>query len=137
MVKYRYKKPHSINWVSILIVLVVGAAIYLGVKFGPVYWQAQQVDRALDDLTVEIANIDGWTYEQRRAAETRLVAKSIAKLHEMGIEDDADQPVQVWVSDDAHYVQARYRITVHHPFTSRTTQMLMERKVKVPSTKAL
>jgi hypothetical protein len=134
MGRYDYKKPRSINWVTIFLLLLLGAGGYAGWKFIPVWWQAQKVDEALDEIKLEVASIQGWTPEQRRVAEERLRAKSLARIKELGIEDQPNRPVHVGFTPDYSHILVNYEVVVEHPF-GKTTRIKMERKVKVPATR--
>jgi hypothetical protein len=136
MQQYRYKKPRSINIVSILVVLFLAAIAYGGWKFGPIWFQAQEVDKALEDVRIEVANISAWTPQQRWVAEPKIQQKAITKIHDLGINDELEQPVEVWISSDYQYLQARYMVVVHHPF-GKETRITLNRKVKIPATTGL
>jgi hypothetical protein len=137
--RYDYKKPSSINWVTVSLVLLLVALVYAGWKFGPVFWQAQKVDQALDELKLQVADIQSWSVDQRRDAEAKLIAKATERLRELGIEDHDEQPIQIWFSSDYRRILARYMVVVRHPFGPiwRTTRITMNRDVAVPTARAL
>jgi hypothetical protein len=138
MTRYDYsRKPRSINGVSLFVLLILAGAGYAGWKFGPVYWQAQKVDEALDEIKLEVANIEDWKMDDKVAAQRKISAKAIARIHELGIEDQEDQPVEVFFSPDYRYIQAKYEIIVRHPVLLKPTKMIMNRKVRIPRTRAL
>jgi hypothetical protein len=136
MVKYNYKKPSSINWVTIFIVLLLVSAVYAGWKFIPVWWQAQKVEEALEEVKLEVSNIQGWTPSQQRLAEEKLRAKAIARIHELGIEDQPDQPVQVFFTEGYTHIKVTYEAIVDHVW-GKQTRITINRSVKIPTTRGL
>jgi hypothetical protein len=128
---YAYNKPRRLNLVSGVFLLVVIAAGYAGYKFVPVFWQARKVDEVLDGESVRAASFHRVTDEVRQPQAEGIVTKAIAKLYELGIDDQPDQPLQVWFSPDYTELNARYLIVVQHPF-GKSTLMTMNRTVQVP-----
>ena len=129
---YDYNKPSRVNVVSVLLLLIVAGGIYAGVKFIPVYWQGKTVDRELDELRLRAIDFPRFAEDQRHRAGDDIVATAVAKLHELGIEDQPDQPVQVWFTPEYDQLHARYQIIVTHPGNViKPTVMTMERTVEV------
>jgi hypothetical protein len=103
----------------------------VGWKFGTVYWKARQVDNALDDVKMAAATFYRMHPTARQQEADKIVTQAIARLHEMGLEDEPDQPIQVWFSPDWEYLHAKYMVVVKHPF-GKPTVMIMERQRDVP-----
>ena|SRR5215467_10416430 len=131
---YDYRKPRRLNFVSflMLVALVVGA--YLGWKFIPVWWQSRQVDEELDTFAVQAVQFPRYTDEVRQRDGEKIVTSAIIALHQMGIQDQADQPLEVWFSPDWSELHARYEIIVQHNLANlvKPTVMRMHRIRKVP-----
>jgi hypothetical protein len=128
---YQGSRPRGFNIVSFFLLFLVLAGAYLGWKFGPVYWQARKVDEALDELKMSAATFYRMQDGVRQQEADKILARSIARLHEMGLEDQPDQPIQVWFSPDWKHLQAKYMVIVKHPF-GKPTVLIMERKREVP-----
>jgi hypothetical protein len=129
---YDYNSPSRLNWVSLLFGLVIAGGAYGAVKFAPVYWQGKKVDRELDELRLRAVDFARLDDANRRQVSDEIVAKAIAALHDLGIEDQVDQPIQVWFSPDFGELHARYQIVVTHPaHLVKPTVMNMERVVVV------
>lgn len=131
---YDHKRPRRVNLVSGFLTLVAAAAIYLGVKFLPVYWQNKKVDHALDETAVKASTFGRLTEDSRRAEAAKLVDAAIASLHDLGVEDQLDQPIQVWFSPEYDELHARYTTIVQHNFGTliKPTVLSMHRVVRVP-----
>lgn len=129
---YDYNKPRRLNVVSLLLLLIVLAAGYAGWKFVPVYWQARKVDQVLDEEKMAAASIDRLRDDARATTADSVVAKAVTRIYEMGIEDQAEQPLQVWFDADYGALNARYQVVVRHPVVDKTTIMTMDRRVAVP-----
>src|SRR5262249_1184693 len=101
--------------------------------FVPVWWQGKKVDRELDELKLQTLSFAGANPDARDKAVERLVAQAMARIHELGVEDQPDQPVQVWFSDDFAELHARYQVVATHPGNViKPTVMTMDRAVEVP-----
>ena len=54
-------------------------------------------------------------------------------MHDLGIEDQPDQPVEVWFTPDFGELHARYQVIVSHPGNIiHPTVMTVERTAVVP-----
>jgi hypothetical protein len=130
-VTYEYNKPRRLNLVSAFLLLVAIAAGYAGVKFIPVYWQARKVDEALDEVKLQASTFHRMNPELLQAEADKIILKAIARINDLGIRDEPDQPIQVWFSPDWRYLEAKYKVVVKHP-VGNPTVMVMERKREVP-----
>jgi hypothetical protein len=128
---YDYNKPRRLNFVSFFVLLLALAAAYAGWKFVPVYWQARKVDEALDEIKMSGATFYRMNPQVRQAEADKILARSIARLHEMGLKDEPDQPIQVWFSPNFEKLQAKYMVIVKHP-VGKPTVMIMEREREMP-----
>jgi hypothetical protein len=130
---YDHKSPSRLNLVSFLMLIGAAVGIYLGVKFIPVYWQARQVDSKLDECAIELAGYNAPSDARDRLGE-KIVAKCTAELHALGVPDQTDQPLEVWFAPDYSDLEAKYKVTVEHPFFGyvKPTVMIMHRKRRVP-----
>src|SRR6266568_4998695 len=131
---YDYKAPRRLNIVSLFLVLAGAAGIYLGVKFLPVWWQGRSVDEVLDTFAIQAVSFGRYPEEARGREGDKIVAKAVARLHELGVEDQADQPIEVWFTPDFTELHARYEVIVEHNFGTylKPTVMHMHRVRRVP-----
>ncbi len=129
---YAYRKPRRFNLVSTFMLLVLVAAVYLGWKFIPVYWQARKVDEELDSIKMRGATFYRLSDEVRQREADTIVNLAIARMHEMGLDDQPAQPIQVWFSPDYTELHARYQVIVQHPFGKQTV-MTMNRVREMPT----
>jgi hypothetical protein len=128
---YDYNKPRRLNVVSFLMLCVVVAGGYLGYKFIPVYWQARKIDEELDMIKMRGATMYRMNDDNKSNTADSIINASIAKLHELGLEDTPDQPIQVWFSPDYTELHARYQVIVKHP-GGKQTIMTMDRLREMP-----
>ncbi len=133
---YNYKKPRTINWVSVLLVTALLAAGYCGWKFVPPYWKGIKVDSILSDVKNEASDLPLLSTEQRWSYEQKIKQRVYNEIRGLGIEDTHGQPIEVGFDPNYAYIYARYDIIVHHPF-GKTTRMKFNRKVGIPSNKHL
>jgi hypothetical protein len=129
---YDYNKPRRLNVVSLFLLVLVAGAGYAAYKFVPVYWQAREVDQALDELKLPAATFFRMRDDLRRAEADRIIARAYARLAEMGIEDHEEQPLQIWFAPDHSELHAKYRVDVRHPIIDKVTPMTMERQREIP-----
>jgi hypothetical protein len=129
---YEYRQPSRINLVSGFFFLVIVGGVYVAVKFIPVYWQGKQVDRELDELRMRASDFHRLNEPARRQIADDIVDKAVIQIHQLGVEDQAGQPVQVWFSPDYAELHARYQVLVDHPGNLiKPTVMTMDRVVEV------
>jgi len=128
---YDYNKPRRLNLVSFFMLIVVVAGAYLGYKFIPVYWQAHKIDEELDMIKMRGAAMYRMNDDAKSNIADTIVNASIAKIHEMGIEDTPDQPIQVWFSPEYDELHARYQVVVQHP-GGKQTILTMDRVRDMP-----
>jgi len=129
----RYKNPGGLNLVSIFFLLVLVAGVYVAVKFVPVWYQGKKVDRELDELKLQALDFPKYGDDVRRKKTDEIIAQAVARIHNLGVEDEPEQPVQVWFSPDFGELHARYQVIVRHPGdVIKPTVMTMDRAVEVP-----
>lgn len=130
---YDYNKPRGVNIVSVFFLLLLVGGIYVAVKFVPVWWQGKKIDRELDEIKLQALDFAHFSDDTRRKRTDEIVAQAVARIHDLGVEDEEDQPVQVWFTPDYGELHARYEVIVHHPGNIiKPTTMTMERTVEVP-----
>lgn len=127
MNRYNYKKPRSINLVSVLLVMLAVAAAYAGWKFIPHYWRAQKVDEALSDVGYRAQDIDATKGPDRQKREAALAELARERLQALGVDDPL---LYVWFEPGR--VHASYTVIVKHLFTARTTTLRFHRKGRIP-----
>ncbi len=130
---YDYNQPSRVNLVSIFFLLMLVGGVYAAVKFVPVYWQGKKVDRVLDELAVRAVDLGRLNDSARRQEQDEIVNRAIADIHDLGVEDTADAPLEVWFTPDFSQLHARYDAVVAHPGNLvKPTVFHMERVVEVP-----
>jgi hypothetical protein len=112
---YDYQKPRGLNLVSIFMLAVLACGIYAAAKFVPVWWLGRKVDTELDELKLQALSFPRLSEDARRAGVDSVTAKAVVRIHDLGIEDQPDQPVEVWFTPDFGELHARYQIVVKHP----------------------
>lgn len=128
---YDYNKPRRFNVVSAALLLIVLAAGYAGAKFIPVYWKARKVDEALDEVKLPAAQFYRMNEEVKRVQSEKILAQAISRLREMGIEDQPDQPLQVWFGPEYSSLNAKYEVIVTHPAVLKPTVIVLERNREI------
>lgn len=115
----RYKQPSKLNAVSVILLLALLSALYVGIKFGPPYYRKYQVKEILDDVASKCRaknrQVSSEVLEQlERGAEKKILAAGV---------EDGGVRVRVTVTEADVTVQATYREVVRHWLISRTTTM--------------
>ena len=129
---YEYRQPSRINLVSVFFFLLIVAGVYAAVKFIPVYWQGKKVDRELEEAKLLALDFPRLDASNRSRIADVIVDKATAHIHELGVEDQEGQPLQVWFSPDYSKLFARYQVVVVHPGNVvKPTVMTMDRVVEV------
>jgi hypothetical protein len=127
-----YNRPRRLNIVSFLFILALIAGGYAAYKFVPVYWQARQIDSAVDEIIVPAAQLPLRNEDVRTKEAEDLLNRVAAKAHELGAQDQPDQPVEVWWDPDYGAIHVKYRVIVEHPAVLKPTILNLERVRKVP-----
>ena len=118
----KYKKPRSINSVSVLMALALLAAGYSGYQFGPHYyhkWKARGILSDAANRAYPKRMTEGW---DRQNFITELKVKTEKKLKEMGI-DDPKLDVTITYGKTAITAQASYVVIITHPFIDKKTTL--------------
>jgi hypothetical protein len=108
------KGPRRINPVSIGLALLVAAAVYVAVKFLPVYLLRNEVDSVLDSMRYAAS-------ELRRGddrKEKRIIEETYTKLLLLDIDEDH---LEVYFDDEYETLNAEYTVFVEHPLGEVTT----------------
>lgn len=102
-------KPRRINVVSVTLILMLVAGVYMGWKLIPPYLQAGKVDTALAAAKNELGKHDTRVGDDSRV---RGVLERLRNhLIELGI-DDPELQVGLERGEEKHTVFARYRVEV-------------------------
>lgn len=122
---YNYKKPRSINPVSILMLLLVVGGVYASLRFGPVYWNRWKVDQILAEGAVQATNIATLNPTAQRSRDEQIVAEVVARIGERGITTDAldadGNELTVYFDEDYAKLVADWTVVVKHPVGKPTT----------------
>ncbi len=124
----KYKKPRTLNWVSIGLVLLLGLGVYLGYHLWPVYTSASRAKAILWDHIPALykANLRG---NDLAVSMIEDIKTSIGvELAKAGINDKA---AKVFVSRDPKEIalEVRFKAKAHFPFPDRTFTFELSPKV--------
>jgi hypothetical protein len=114
-----------VNPVTVGLVLLLGAAGYVGFKFIPPYWQAQKVDNALSTVKWEVSKLP--LYDRTGRADV-LLERLKTEVIAVGVDE---QYLRVYFEPDYTSVHADYYVFVHHPFGKMTT-LEFRRSIDIP-----
>lgn len=117
--------PRNINVVSVSLGLLLIAAAYLGWKFVPAYWQAYEVDNALQSVKWEAAELRVPGSEK----EEELLIRLREEIIELGVDG---RYLDVYFAPALEEVHAEYTTVVEHPF-DKTTTLEFHRSLEIPS----
>lgn len=118
MLPVRYKKPRSINVVSITVLLVLVAAGYAGWEFARVMFRRQEAYRVLEETGSVLAGRRALYREDARERES-LRKRMAQQLREAGV---TDPDAETWIEiDDAGAMDEAllgvvYTAAFHWPF---------------------
>jgi hypothetical protein len=122
------KGPRRINPVSVLVVLAIAAAIYVAVKFIPVYLKNSKVDTILDEARHEASQLDPFA-EDRFTGTTKADDLADRVRDEiLALGDIPEEACEVYFSDDLRTLHADYTVVVRHPF-GKTTELDFQRSI--------
>jgi len=115
----RMKQPGRVNLVSLAVVLLLGAAAYGAVKFGPVYWRRFKVKSVLSESINRYYRLA----RRNQADEVdALRAEIIGRIRKLGVEDAGLQVEFEKLADEVR-ATATYREVIRHPFVKRDTTL--------------
>jgi hypothetical protein len=117
-----YDKPRRVNAVSVIIFLVLAAAAYAGVQFGPAYYRKWKASGILSEAANRV-------YPKRMLAADlaadfieKVRGETAARLREIGIADPGMR-VLIDVKPTAIGVSAEYVEIIKHPFVGKITTL--------------
>ena len=116
--QYNYKKPSSFNFVTLLFLLVLAAAGYWAVKFGPVYWNRFKAEEILREGAAEASGLRRMNEAAQLQIEEKVVAGVYDRLQSRGI--GAEQDARVYFTENLGSLELTYVVTVKHPGGKRT-----------------
>jgi hypothetical protein len=110
----KYKQPRRINVVSVTLVLALALGAYAAYQFLPLYFQKQEVYRALEETSSAFAGKRHLYVEDPSARET-LRRRMENDIRNLGIQDPE---LETWVEVDGYDARfgAVYSMWVEWPF---------------------
>lgn len=111
--------PRRFNWVSVVLLVAVGAGIYWVRYFGELYRQAWAVDRVLSAAAAKsykLARLDG---PERTAVEREIAAEARVGIQHVGVADEG--LVVEFAIDEGQggakvaIASANYQVAIKHP----------------------
>ena len=130
----KYRKPHSFNFVTVLILLAVGLVIYILIYLWPVYATRARVRGILLDHVPMLYKANLRPDDVARGIKEEI-RKSIAEeLKKAGINDKG---VKISLRNNPKEVEleARFKVKAHFPFPDRTFEFEMAPKVVSDATR--
>ena len=130
----KYRKPHSFNFVTVLILLAVGLVIYILIYLWPVYATRARVRGILLDHVPMLYKANLRPDDVARGIKEEI-RKSIAEeLKRAGINDKG---VKISLRNNPKEVEleARFKVKAHFPFPDRTFEFEMAPKVVSDATR--
>jgi hypothetical protein len=128
--EYNFKKPSSVNFVSVLMLLAVLAGGYWVWKYGPVYYNRFKVDEILREGAVEATGLRRMTDAAQQQLQAKIVGTVIERVGGRGITVE-DNGLQVYFSDDIRTLHADYYVIVKH-LNGKTKTVTVRRSESVP-----
>lgn len=122
--------PSSLNLVSLMVVLGIGAIGYCVWKFFPVYFTAWQVDHVLADGGARAYKISRAPEPGKTREKETLVTDLRQKVVELGVRDPEMALTLDFIGTEYVDVRCAYRAIVIHPFIGRYTVLQMQRSAK-------
>jgi hypothetical protein len=116
---YDYKTPRRINLVSVGLLLLVVAAVYSGMKFGPVYYKRYKIEHILEETKAEASDLYRMSQDRKHLEKRRLVESTTAKIEAQGITVE-DNQLQVYFGQLDESINADWTVVVKHPFGKQT-----------------
>lgn len=118
----RYKKPRSLNWVSLLVLLVLAGVMYGAVQFGPVYYRKWQARAIIGKLANKIYAKRGLGADQRAEYVAENEAMALKRLRRIGV-TDPDMAIEIEIGDRWVMTKTEYVEKIRHPLVGKTTRL--------------
>lgn len=112
MAKLRRVSPQTV-----VLGLLVAAAIYGAWKFVPPYIQKSQVAEVLEEYQYDAAKLDTFGFTTQRR-ERDLLTEVFNRIVEIGVDEDR---LEVYFDMNYDVLTAEYSVVIHHPFGFQTT----------------
>jgi hypothetical protein len=130
----KYRKPHSLNWVSFALVLGLGLMAYLGYYLWPVYTASSRAKAILWDHIPALykANLRG---SELAGSMIEDIKTSIAaELAKAGINDKA---AKIFISRNPQEIalEVRFKARARFPFPDRSFEFELSPKVVSDATR--
>jgi hypothetical protein len=121
-----YKQPSKINAVSVFLLLMLAAAVYAIIQYGPPYWRTYKVKEILDQAATKCRGNrkpnDEKLDQLEQDSEKRII-------DEAGIED-TNVRVRISVGPKEVTVSATYVEQVRHWFVSKVSTLNFKPEIK-------
>jgi hypothetical protein len=125
-----YRQPRRINTVTIVMILVLGAAAYWMWVFFPTYWDAWTVDHELREGASALYKLNNLA-EPQRQIEMRKVLKDVqSRAIKRANITDPEFDVEMEIEGDLLILTATYEVKIKHPVGNWITTLKMNRVQK-------
>ena len=130
----KYRKPHTLNWVTFMLVAMAGLCVYVLVCFWPVYSTRARVKGILLDHVPALYKANLVPPDTSRVMMEQIKASIAAELQKAGINDKA---VKVFMRKNPKEVEleARFKVRAHFPYPDKTFEFNVAPKVVSDATR--
>jgi hypothetical protein len=128
---YDYKKPRKLNWVSLLVLAVLGGGVYFGWYYAPVYYQRYKVDRVLGDMGYRSIDLPSLTGDAAVQLESDLLDQARRQIRDLGIATEDETALDVYFDADYSHIVAEYSVTVS-PIVGEPKTLTFRRQADIP-----
>jgi hypothetical protein len=124
----KYRKPHTLNWVTFMLVGMAGLFVYVLVCLWPVYSTRARVKGILLDHVPPLYKANLVPDDTSRMMMQQIRASIAAELKKAGINDNA---VKIFLRKNPKQVEleARFKVKAHFPYPDKTFEFDVSPKV--------
>lgn len=130
----KYKKPRTLNLVTILLLLLFGFAGYALVYLWPVYTLSSRVKGLLHDQIPTLYSANLRSDDTAQTMIEAIKASLAEELHKIGVNDKAAK-IFVYRSPKEIGLEVRFKAKAHFPYPDRTFEFDLSPKVVSDATR--
>lgn len=124
----RYRKPHSFNWVTVMLLAMAALTVYVLVCFWPVYMARSRVKGILLDHVPALYKANLRTDEVQQNMLEQIRTSIAAELKKAGINDKG---TKLFLRHNPQVVELelRFKAKAHFPYPDKTFEFDLAPKV--------
>ena len=130
----RYKKPRTLNWVSFMLVILVGLGVYVLIYLWPVYSASSRVKGILWDHIPALYKANLRSDDVSHAMIEDIQNSINAELQKARINDKAAK-IFIYRSPKEIGLEVRFKATAHFPVPDRSFEFELSPKVVSDATR--